>query len=107
MPMIYSGQYFPGNYLMMRLCIAGIWAGMAAMMAATTSSTTPTFNKDVLPVLQKNCQGCHRPGQIGPMPLLTYQGTRPWAKAIKESVLTKRMPPWFADPHYGHFANER
>ena len=76
-------------------------------MAATTSSTEPTFNKDVLPVLQKNCQGCHRPGQIGRMPLLTYRDTRPWAQAIKESVLTKKMPPWFADPHYGHFANER
>jgi hypothetical protein len=52
----------------------------------------------VLPVLQKNCQTCHRPGEIGPMPLLTYEGVRPWAKAIKAAVLSKKMPPWFADP---------
>src|SRR5579859_329212 len=75
--------------------------------AGNTSSAPPTFNKDVLPILQKNCQGCHREGQIGPMALLTYQDARPWAKAIKAAVLTNKMPPWFADPRYGHFANER
>jgi len=78
---------------------------LTAAAAATTS--TPSFNKDVLPILQRNCQGCHRPGQIGPMAFLTYQEARPWAKAIKEAVLTKKMPPWFADPRYGHFSNER
>jgi hypothetical protein len=66
-----------------------------------------TFNKDVLPVLQRNCQTCHRPGEIGPMSFLTYQSTRPWAKAIKAAVVSKKMPPWFADPHYGHFRNEK
>lgn len=80
-------------------------AGLALPMAAMAGG--PTFNKDVLPILQKNCQGCHRPGEIGPMPLLTYGGTRPWAKAIKEQVATGKMPPWFADPKYGHFANDR
>ncbi len=66
-----------------------------------------TFNKDVLPILQRECQVCHRPGEIGPMPFLTYEGTRPWAKAIKVAVASKKMPPWFADPKYGHFTNER
>jgi hypothetical protein len=66
-----------------------------------------TFNKDVLPILQSNCQVCHRPGEIGPMPFLTYESTRPWAKAIKVAVASKKMPPWFADPKYGHFTNER
>jgi hypothetical protein len=66
-----------------------------------------TFNKDVLPILQRECQVCHRAGEIGPMPFLTYEGTRPWAKAIKVAVLSKKMPPWFADPKYGHFTNER
>jgi hypothetical protein len=66
-----------------------------------------TFTKDVLPILQKNCQSCHRPGQIGPMSLLTYKDARPWTKAIKSAVLTKKMPPWFADPQYGHFNNDR
>jgi Copper type II ascorbate-dependent monooxygenase, C-terminal domain len=78
--------------------------GVAAM---ATASTEVTFNKDVLPVLQKNCQTCHRPGQIAPMSFLTYEGTRPWAKAMKEAVLTRKMPPWFADPQFGHFANDR
>ena len=66
-----------------------------------------TFNKDVLPILQKQCQACHRPGEVAPMSFLTYQETRPWAKAIKSSILTRKMPPWFADPAYGHFRNER
>src|SRR5579871_6293814 len=66
-----------------------------------------TFNKDVLPILQKHCQSCHRPGQVAPMPLLTYETARPWAKAIKIAVLSRKMPPWFADPRYGHFANDR
>ena len=68
-----------------------------------SGATKVTYNKDVLPILEKNCQSCHRPGEIGPMPFLTYEGVRPWAKAIKEAVLTRKMPPWFADPRYGHF----
>lgn len=79
----------------------------AAALAANTGSSQPTFYKDVLPVLQKNCQNCHRPGEAGPMSFLTYESTRPWAKAIKTAVATKKMPPWFADPHYGKFANDR
>jgi len=67
----------------------------------------PTFYKDVLPVLQRNCQGCHRPGEATPMALMTYQEVRPWAKAIKEAVAVRRMPPWFADPHVGKFTNDR
>ncbi|MGH9630900.1 MAG: thiol-disulfide isomerase [Bryobacteraceae bacterium] len=79
----------------------------ALLMAAKTDSSKATFHKDVLPVLQKNCQGCHRPGEAAPMSFLTYEETRPWAKAIREAVLLKRMPPWFADPHVGKFANDR
>lgn len=67
----------------------------------------PVFYKDVLPILQTHCQQCHRPGEIAPMPFLTYAETRPWAKAIREQVLARKMPPWFADPSYGHFANDR
>lgn len=66
-----------------------------------------TFHRDVLPILQANCQGCHRTGEIGPMPLLTYRQARPWAKAIRESVVQRKMPPWFADPAIGKFANDR
>jgi len=65
-----------------------------------------TFHRDVEPILQNRCQPCHRPGEIAPMPLLTYAETRPWAKAIREAVLTGKMPPWHADPHYGKFSND-
>src|SRR5205085_8327523 len=69
--------------------------------------TDVTFYKEVLPILQRRCQQCHRPGEIGPMPLLTYSGTRPWAAAIKEAVIARKMPPWFADPAHGDFLNDR
>jgi hypothetical protein len=65
-----------------------------------------TFYKDVLPILQDHCQSCHRPGQIAPMPLVTYQDARGRAKAVASMVRTKKMPPWFADPKYGHFSND-
>src|SRR6266851_9472790 len=84
-----------------------IW--LAAMIAATgvfAADPAPPFYKDILPIIQKNCQSCHRPGEIRPMPLLTYEGTRPWAKSIKTAVVSRKMPPWFADPRYGHFAND-
>ena len=57
------------------------------------SAAPPTFYKVILPLLQKHCQSCHRPGEIGPMPLLTYEDTRPWAKAIKTAVASRKMPP--------------
>jgi hypothetical protein len=76
-------------------------------IALASAATTPTFYKDVLPVLQKNCQTCHRPGEAAPMSLLTYDQARPWAKSIKQAVVTKKMPPWFADEHYGKFSNDR
>src|ERR1700732_1132427 len=79
----------------------------AAASLAATSPPQVTFNKDVLPVLQKNCQNCHRPGEAAPFSLLSYKDARPWAAAIKTAVLTKKMPPWFADPHYGKFSNDR
>jgi len=66
-----------------------------------------TFHKDIEPILQARCQGCHRPGEAAPMSLLTYQEARPWAKAIRAAVLTRKMPPWFADPGHGTFANDR
>jgi hypothetical protein len=82
----------------------GLLAGVAAFAA---SNPTVTFNRDVLPILQKNCQNCHRPGEIAPFSLLSYTDARPWAKSMKVAVLTKKMPPWFADPQFGHFANDR
>src|SRR6185503_20925796 len=79
-----------------------------SVVVTTLAADNPvTFHKDVLPILQKNCQTCHRPGEIAPFSLLTYQEARPWAKAIKTAVVTQKMPPWFADPKVGHFANDK
>ncbi len=87
---------------------AGCFIFAVAIMSTTAfAAGSATFNKDVLPILQKNCQGCHRPGQIAPMSLLTYENVRPWAKAMKVAVVSRKMPPWFADPEAGHFANDR
>src|SRR5438046_3299089 len=86
---------------MLRILLVGMIAGSIGLAADVT------FNKDVLPILQKNCQSCHRPGEIGPSSFLTYESTRPWARAIKTAVSTRKMPLWFADPQYGKFANDR
>lgn len=87
--------------------LAGLLAGGVLMAADGPPAASISFHKDVLPILQKNCQGCHRPGQMGPMSFLTYEGTRPWAKAMKAAVLTKKMPPWSADERYGPYLNDR
>src|SRR5689334_5214479 len=91
-----------------RICLIGSVATAGAIAASTAGSLAVTFNKEVLPILQKNCQECHRPGEVAPMSLLTYKDARPWAKAIKAAVISKKMPPWFADDlPSGHFANDR
>jgi hypothetical protein len=66
----------------------------------------PTFTRDVAPILYKNCVSCHRAGEMAPMSLLEYKSARPWAKAIREAVTTRKMPPWFADERFGHFSND-
>lgn len=82
-------------------------AACTSLEAATVGSPAVTYNKDVAPILQAHCQNCHRPGEAAPMPLLTYKQVRPWAAAIKEAVALKKMPPWFADPHFGQWSNDR
>jgi hypothetical protein len=91
------------------IVMLGVFLTGSTLFAAARAGEdgSVTFNKDVLPILQKNCQGCHRPGQIGPFSLLSYKEARPWAKAIKAAVAARKMPPWFADPKYGHFDNDR
>ena len=83
-------------------CLIGTAASVYAQ-----SPTTPTFSKDVAPILYKNCTNCHRPGEIGPMPLVSFSDARPWAKAIANRVTDGTMPPWHADPAHGQFANDR
>src|SRR5262249_17374971 len=67
------------------------------------------FTKDIAPIFQEKCEACHRPDSIAPMSLLTYEEARPWAKAIKERVITRQMPPWHLDKTVGiqKFANDR
>jgi len=78
----------------------------ALVIAAPVFAGEPTFTHDVAPILYKHCVACHHPNDIAPMSLLTYKDAKPWAAAIKEAVLTRKMPPWLADPHYGKWSND-
>lgn len=77
-----------------------------ALLAADSNPPSPNFTRDIAPILFKNCTGCHRPGEIGPMSFTNYKEVRPWAKAIQGAVQNRKMPPWHADPHYGKFTND-
>jgi len=79
---------------------------VAAMASTVYAADAPTFSKDVAPILQKNCQSCHRPGEIGPMSLVTFEQARPYARAIKRATESKKMPPWFADSSVQHYSND-
>jgi hypothetical protein len=99
----------PTRFTVIVILLVLLALAVSTPIVAQQNSKSPavTFNKDVLPILQKNCQTCHRPGEIAPMSFLNYKDTRPWAKAIKTAVVNRQMPPWFADPAYGHFTNDR
>jgi hypothetical protein len=73
---------------------------------ASLSAAEVTFTRDVAPILYKNCVSCHHANDIAPMSLLTYEEVKPWAAAIKQAVVTKKMPPWKADAHYGKWSND-
>ena len=73
----------------------------AVSAAAEPANATPTFSIDVAPIVQRSCQSCHRPGQMGPMSLLTYEEVRPYARAIKAKVSSREMPPWGVDRYLG------
>jgi hypothetical protein len=102
---------FPGSVLMNGrfLFVLALLLSAARSFGQSTSSPAPagapTFTRDVAPILQRNCQVCHRPGEAGPFPMLTYEETRPWATAMKVDVQSGKMPPWFADRRYGKFSN--
>ncbi len=89
---------------------------LATVAASTISAAQPpnatgddkavTFTKDVLPILQRSCQKCHRPGTAAPMSFLTYEETRPWARAIKDRVVRRQMPPWHLDRSIGEYLDD-
>ena len=82
-------------------------AGVERQDAPKPTGAVPTFTKDVAPILYKNCTQCHRPGEIAPMSLLTYEDARPWAKSMRDEVSDGTMPPWHADAPHGTFLNDR
>ena len=83
------------------LVLIGLMAASAPAHAAP-----PTFTKDVAPILFKSCVECHRPTGMAPMSLLTFDDARPWARAVKQKVVAREMPPWGADPTVGRFSND-
>jgi len=90
--------------------ISLIGAALYALPAIQASGPGPsrnvTFNKEVAPIFFKSCAECHRPGEAAPFSVLSYKDVRPWAKSIKEKVVSHQMPPWHADPHVGKWAND-
>ena len=80
--------------------------GFVLAAASSAMAAAPTFSKDVAPILYKNCVECHRPTAMAPMSLLTFDEARPWARAIKQKVVRREMPPWGADPAVGKFSND-
>jgi hypothetical protein len=83
----------PGRLGAVGLAVVSVLSGRPA------AAEVPTFTKDIAPILFKDCVSCHRPGEIAPMSLLSYETVRPWAKSIKRRVVAREMPPWFADPN--------
>jgi mono/diheme cytochrome c family protein len=109
------------SILALQLCVTAFALGQMPGMAnhssqasddsnapgATTNTSRITFTKDVAPIVQQNCQSCHRPGEGTPFSLLTYEDARPWAKLMRQMVQQRQMPPWFEDGHTEKFANNR
>src|SRR5262245_38543156 len=84
-----------------------LWAGLTLISeSAASGGKTVTFNKDVAPILFKSCAECHCPGEAAPFSVLSYKDARPWARSIREQVVSRQMPPWHADSHVGSWANE-
>ena len=81
--------------------LIAVVAMSAPKLAAESSPQQVTFSKDVAPIFQEKCQQCHQPNSIAPMSLITFENARPWAKSIKQRVMTRQMPPWHIDPSVG------
>jgi len=94
-------------YSLRLLLTTALVLGTASAGYGAKADNTPTFSSDVAPIFHNRCVSCHRPGQIGPMSLRTYEEARPWAKSIAKNVKTRTMPPWHADAGYGPFTNDR
>src|SRR5919197_3927745 len=80
---------------------AALTQAIAAQAPSRAATRQVTFTKDVAPILQRSCQVCHRPGSMAPMSFLSYEDVRPWARAIKQKVAAREMPPWYIDRTVG------
>ena len=90
-----------------------IWVGLSIAVAVLvtlglkpSSPSAPTFYKDIDPILQQHCQTCHRAAEIAPLPLVTYADARKYAERMEVMTSARKMPPWFADPKIGKWAND-
>jgi mono/diheme cytochrome c family protein len=90
-------------------CAASALFALPSSRATDTNSPAKdiTFTKDVAPIFFEKCAECHRPGEAAPFSTLSYKEARPWARSIREQVISREMPPWRADPHVGRFKNDR
>ena len=86
---------------------AALFAILASAACAATTASAPTYNRDIAPILYQNCANCHRPGEVAPFSLLTYQDTAKRAGLIAAIAKARVMPPWKAEPGYGAFKNVR
>ena len=93
--------------LSISVSVFAVLAASAMLLTASSANSKKevTFSKDVAPIFNKACVECHRPNDIAPMSLVTFKEARGWAKSIRQKVITREMPPWGADPHFGQFAN--
>jgi hypothetical protein len=96
----------------MRRLFVVLLAGLGAAVSfglEIDQAASVTFTKDVAPIIFNKCANCHRPGEVAPMPLTSYQEVRPWSRAVREEVIERTMPPWYADPHTTtlKFSNDR
>ena len=79
---------------------------LTTIAVPATGQEAVTFSKDVAPIMFDKCVTCHRPHESAPMSLHSYQEVRPWARGIKDKVVSREMPPWFANPLHGSFKND-
>lgn len=93
-----------GAFIIVLLPIS--WLECSSAFGESEHLPAPTFTRDVLPILQEHCQVCHRPGEVAPMSLTSYEEVRPWAKAIRKAVASKTMPPFHAAGPIGRYEND-
>jgi hypothetical protein len=103
-------KYVPSKSIAYVGLLAGLMMFCRELGSGITTHPIPrvavSFSRDVAPIFFKRCAECHRPNDIAPFSVLTYKDVRPWARSIREKVITREMPPWHADPRYGHFEND-